>query len=259
MVSIQLIDNIKVSVITPTFNDELFIKETIESILNQTHKNVEVIVVDDCSTDNTINIINSFNDSRIKLIRNKTNQGAAYSRNLALSLASGEYIAFLDGDDLWKNDKLSKQLQFMLDNNYQFTYTKYSVIKDDEKYDVSGPKKISHKSFMRMNYVGCLTVVYKKSLYPDLQIPNDIYKRNDYALWLKLSEKADCYLLDEVLSKYRRRTANSISSGKKNKLLHFHRVMFQKLYGFSYFKASLLSLRNALYYLFRKRKYIKKK
>ena len=255
----MLLDDIKVSVITPTFNDELFIKDTIESILSQTHKNVEVIVVDDCSTDNTLNIINSFNDSRIKLIRNTTNQGAAYSRNLAISKASGDYIAFLDGDDLWMKDKLSKQLQFMLENNYTFSYTKYSVMNGDHRFDVGGPHKISHKMFLKLNYVGCLTVVYKKAIYPDLQIPNDIYKRNDYALWLKLSEKADCYLFDEVLSVYRRRTSNSISSGKKNKLLYFHRVMFQKLYRFNFFKASLLSLRNALYYLFRKRKYIEKK
>ena len=255
----MFLEEIKVSVITPSFNDGLFIKETIQSILNQTHKNIEVIIVDDCSTDNTSAIIKSFQDPRIKVIRNAKNEGAAYSRNLAITLATGDYIAFLDGDDLWEKEKLTKQLQFMQANDYLFTYTKYSFISDKSNQIVGGPSKVTHKDFLRRNYVGCLTVMYKKSLFPDLQIPNDIYKRNDYALWLKLSERADCYLLDELLAKYRKGKLNSVSSEKKGKLFKFHRIMFQKLYGFGYFKAMMFSLRNALYYLFRKGKYIEKK
>ena len=254
------IGNIKISVITPAFNDELFIKETIESVLNQSHKNLELIIVDDCSTDRTLAIAKSFNDSRIRIIQNDNNYGAAYSRNRALEVATGEYVAFLDADDLWKKNKLEKQIKFMIYNNYQFSYSKYSIIleNDNNHIVVGGPNKITHKDFLRMNYVGCLTVIYRKNLFPDLRIPNDIYKRNDYALWLKLSERADCYLLDEVLAEYRRRTTDSISSGKKRKMLYYHRIMFQKLYGFGPFKSSFFSLRNAAYYIFKKGTYIEK-
>lgn len=248
-----------VSVITPTHNSEKTIKETIESILRQTHPNIELIIVDDCSDDNTINIVNSFNDSRIVVLRNDKNYGAAYSRNRGIREAKGDYIAFLDADDVWDKTKLEKQLSFMIKNNYKFTYTNYRNIKTDctiSKKMVTGPKRITFRKFKNSDYVGCLTVMYKKDIYQDLQIPDDIYKRNDYALWLKLSQKTDCYLLDECLAYYR--LNNGLSNGNKASLLKYHRIMFKKTLGYNSFHAFIRSCINVLFYFYRKIFYVKK-
>lgn len=250
----------KVSIITPTYNCSNYVANTIQSILAQSFQNFEIIVVDDCSTDNTVDIIKSFGDERIKLFINEKNMGSAYSRNVALEHASGEYIAFLDGDDLWAPNKLEKQLNFMEKNGYSFTYTNYEEIdKNGDKLNkfLTGPKRINHCQFMKSCYVGCLTVIYKREIIPDLQIPIDIYKRNDYALWLKISEKADCYLLDETLASYRKNVG--ISSVRKTILLKYHKELFVKLYNYSSFYAWLLALRNAVFYLFKRIKYRRRK
>lgn len=253
-------NNKKISVITPTFNCSNYIFKTLESILNQTHDNFEIIVVDDFSTDSTVEEIKKIKDERIKLFVNSKNQGAAYCRNLAISKATGDYVAFLDGDDLWLKDKLEKQLSFMIDNNLDFSYTNYYVLNDDKnkicRY-YTGPKVVNHKKFLKLDYVGCLTVMYKRSIYPDLFIPNDIYKRNDYALWLKLSEKADCHLLNENLSIYRSRN-NSVSSISKFKLIKYHKIVFKKLYGYSGFRSGLYAFRNVFHYIFKRIRYKKK-
>lgn len=255
-----MLDNkIKVSIVTPTYNGERFIGDTIRSVLNQTYKNFELIIVDDCSADDTQNIIESFSDKRIRYFRNDKNQGGAYCRNFAISKAKGDYIAFLDGDDLWHKEKLERQLQFMLENNVYFSCTDYELI--DEKGQklgirVTSPKVITNKMFKKVDYAGCLTVMYKRSIYPDLSIPNTIKKRNDYALWLKLSEKADCHALPETLSYYRK-SSNSISSGKKVKLLKYHAQVFSELYGFSSFRSWFCAFRNAFYNIRKRYKYHK--
>ena len=253
-------DNIKVSVITPAFNDGKFILDTINSILMQTHKNLEIIVIDDASFDDTFTKINEFKDPRIKVFRNEMNKGAAFSRNLGILKSTGEYIAFLDGDDVWATDKLEKQLDFMIKNNIGFSCTNYGIIDEEgnkiNKY-VTAPRRISHKQLLRTSYIGCLTAMYKKNIYPNLKIPDDILKRNDYALWLKLTEKCDCILFGEITAYYRKRNS-SISSGSKRKLVKYHVIMFQKLYGFSRFKALLYSFRNVFYYFIRRKFYVKK-
>lgn len=252
--------DIKISIITPTYNDEKYIRDTIKSILAQTHSNFEVLVVDDCSNDNTALIVESFHDDRIKFFLNEKNMGAAYSRNFAIKQATGCYIAFLDGDDLWSSKKLEKQLNFMMSNNYSFSCTFYKEIDEignDTGVMNTAPKKMDHKTFLRTNYIGCLTVMFKRGLYPDLEIPISILKRNDYALWLKLSEKAPCYTLKESLSFYRKRN-KSISSGKKKLLIKHHKHLFSTLYGFKTIKAALYSYRNIIYYIFRKVFYRKK-
>ncbi|MDR0935023.1 MAG: glycosyltransferase [Erysipelotrichaceae bacterium] len=252
--------NYKVSIITPAFNDERYISETIKSALGQTHTNFELIIIDDCSSDKTVDVIKSFNDERIVLIRNSENKGAAYSRNLGIKNASGDYIAFLDGDDLWKENKLEKQLSFMIENNYSFSASKYSLINEEGSplyITYSAPKKMSHHTFLRFCPIGCLTAIYKREIYPDLSIPDSIKKRNDYALWIKLSERTNCYFLNENLAFYRKRR-KSLSSGKKTSLLKYHIALFKKIYGFSKVKANFYALRNVFYYiiknLFYKRK-----
>lgn len=250
----------KISVITPVYNDSLFLNRTINSVLNQTYKNLELIIIDDNSSDNSLSIIKSFKDERIKIIHNETNKGAAYSRNIGIKNASGDFIAFLDGDDYWFPTKLEKQLNFMIINKINFSYTNYFVFDFKEQKDVAlvtGPKIVSHKDFMKTDYIGCLTAMYKKSIISDLQIPNSIRKRNDYALWLLISEKCSCYLLNEALASYSINN-NGISSANKLLLLKHHWYLFHILYNYSSVKSWLLSLRNAVYYYIRKIKYFRK-
>lgn len=250
----------KVSIVMPTYNDERFVKNTILSVLNQTYGDFELIIIDDKSTDKTVDIIKSFSDKRIRLIINKSNQGAAFSRNVGIRCANGKYIAFLDGDDCWYPDKLKNQCEFMENNNYLFSYTDYELIDEENKklgtYYI-GPSKVTFRKFIRMDYVGTSTVMYKRDVYPDLQIPNNIFKRNDDALWLLLSKKADCYRLKGIYSQYRK-SSNSISSGKKSKLYKYHVELYQKLYGFNSFKAHLFSIRNIFYYFLKQIFYRKK-
>ena len=139
-----------VSIITPAYNSEKYIAETILSVLAQSYQNWEMIIIDDSSTDKTAEIISSFQekDSRIKYIYNSTNKGSAYSRNVALQKAKGKWIAFLDSDDLWHPKKLEKQIEFMKKNNYHFSYTNYCEIDENSKEKgilISGPKTITEK------------------------------------------------------------------------------------------------------------------
>ena len=119
-----------ISIITPTYNCGKFIGETIESVINQTYENWEMIIVDDCSKDNTKDIVNKYaqNDDRIKYYLLEKNSGAAIARTKAMELANGNYMAFLDSDDLWVEDKLEKQLKFMKENNFNFVCTEYEQI-----------------------------------------------------------------------------------------------------------------------------------
>lgn len=251
----------KVSVVCPSYNAEKYIGLTIQSILDQSEQDFEIIVVDDCSSDKTVEIVKSFNDKRIRLFVNNENKGAAYSRNFALRHAIGEYIAFLDADDLWTPEKLEHQLKFMEENKYAFSYTKYEEIDDDGNRVgklISGPKRITHRGFLHMCYPGCLTVIYKREIFPDLQIPENLPKNNDYAMWLLLSKKADCYLLDENLGQYRRHQKGSISSGKKSNLFKYHIDLYKKIFGFGSLRAFLYSLRNVFFYFHKRVRYIKK-
>ena len=249
-----------VSVVVPTHNDSKYIKVAMSSIINQTYDNLEIVVVDDFSTDDTVKIIESFNDKRIKIIRNDSNRGAAYSRNVGIKNSTGDYVSFMDGDDVWSLNKTEQQVSFMLDKGYVFTSCLYSFMAEDgsslAKY-MSSPKKVTHKKFLKTDYIGCITTMYKREICPHLEIPDNIYKRNDYALWIKLSEYADCYTFPLILASHRNRKG-SISSVNKFLLIRYHREVFQKLYGFNSIKSSLYAFRNVFYYLIRKLFYVKR-
>ena len=249
-----------VSVIMPVYNDSIFLTDSINSVLSQSYSNLEIIIVDDNSSDNSIAIIESFNDKRIRLIKNDQNRGSAYCRNIALKAAKGDYIAFLDADDMWHKEKLEKQLNFMVENGYEFSYTNFIRMDEDGKLGncyITGPSKVTHKAFIKSDYVGCLTVMYKRSIYLDLEIDNRIRKRNDYALWLLLSEKSDCYLLDENLSYYRLKKTG-ISKGFKGKLIKHHAQVFRLVLGFSTIHSYFCALRNVFYFFVRRLKYKRK-
>ena len=217
-----------VSIITPVYNGEDTIVETIESVLNQTFKDFEMIVVDDISTDNTRKIVEEYTkkDKRVKYYLLPSKGGASAARNYAISKASGRYIAFLDGDDLWYPEKLEKQIKFMQDNDYHFTYTDYEYIDENSKplnKMRKCPKKMSYHRMLFGDSVGCLTVIYDSIAVGRISIP-ELKKRNDYALWCIILKKVKCgYKYNEVLAKYRKVSdSNSLSSGRKIKLLKYH-------------------------------------
>lgn len=210
-------DNFLVSVITPAYNCELFIEYTIESVINQTYKNWEMIIVNDCSTDNTFDILKKYSekDNRIKIINLNKNVGVSEARNIAIRNAVGKYIAFLDSDDLWTSEKLEKQVMFMEDNKYLFTFTDYGFI-DHNNYRlekvVVAPLEVKYKDALKGNSIPCLTVMINK------EAVNEIYFKNigheDYATWLAiLKNGVNAYSLNCKLAYYRRHN-NSLSSNK---------------------------------------------
>lgn len=249
-----------VSVIMPSYNTEKFVEMSINSVITQTYKNWELIIIDDYSTDNTDNVIYPLlNDNRIKYFKNSKNLGAAISRNLGLREAKGKWIAFLDSDDLWLPDKLEKQIQFMKEHNYHFSYTNYIEIDEDSKPNgnlITGPKKITKTGMYNYCWPGCLTVMYDADAVGLIQIP-DIKKNNDYAMWLKIIEKNDCYLLDEVLAKYRKRTG-SISNSNYFKLIKWHYKLFRNAMNKSVFLSTNLTLRNMIFGIYKKIYYVRK-
>ena len=213
-----------VSIIMPSWNTERFIAETIQSVIDQTYTNWELLIVDDCSTDNTDEVVASFKDDRIKYFHNEKNSGAALTRNRAMREARGEWIAFLDSDDLWMPEKLEKQISFMEKNGYSFSYTNYEEVDVEGKstgVKVTGPKKVTKNGMFNYCWPGCLTVMYDKERVGLVQIA-DIKKNNDYAMWLKVCRKADCYLLDDVLAKYRRGRVGSVSTHGYGTLIRWH-------------------------------------
>lgn len=206
-----------VSIIMPSWNTGRFIAESIQSVLKQTYQNWELIIVDDCSTDNTDEIVASFSDARIKYLKNEKNSGAALTRNRAIREAKGEWIAFLDSDDLWVPEKLEKMLKFMKANGYAFAYHEFEKIDEQsQKLNilVSGPKIVTKRKMYHYGYPGCLTFMYNAHFMGLIQI-KDIRKNNDYALLLKLCKKSSCYLLKENLALYRVRN-KSIAHDKGN-------------------------------------------
>lgn len=218
-----------VSIIMPTYNCGRFIEESIRSVLAQTYTNWELLIVDDCSTDNTKEVVQTYKDERIHYSCNEHNSGAAITRNTALKKAKGHWIAFLDSDDLWEPTKLEKQIAFMVQNNYAFTYHEYIEVDEKSKnlgVYVSGKKHVNLFDMYSCCWPGCLSVMYDADVVGLVQIP-DIKKNNDSAMWLQAIKKADCYLLPENLALYRRRKG-SITPTSVWKKISWHYVLFHE-------------------------------
>ncbi|MGC2424830.1 MAG: glycosyltransferase [Nitrospirota bacterium] len=206
------------SVITPAYNAAPFIRETIKSVQAQTFTDWEMIVIDDCSTDDTREVVEeeAKNDPRIRLARMTRNSRQALARNKGIREARGKYIAFLDSDDLWLPEKLAVQIEFMEKNGYALTYSSYRKINERGEV-ISNPLKfppvVNLDSLLKTNYIGCLTAVYNSDKIGKVYMP-DITKREDYALWLKiLSMGNKAYLVDRCLAMYRIRPG-SVSNNK---------------------------------------------
>lgn len=249
-----------VSIIMPTWACANFICEAIQSIQAQTYKNWELLIQDDCSTDNTDKVVASLAefDSRIKYECNPKNTGAATTRNNALKRAEGRWVAFLDSDDLWLPRKLECQLKFMVENNYAFTYHEYTEMSDDGRalgVYVSGKKCVSKFDMYSCCWPGCLTVMYDVEKIGLIQI-KDVRKNNDSAMWLKVVQKAPCYLLKENLACYRRR-ALSITPKSLHKRLWAHYPLFHVAEDMGPVRATYWMLMNVVGNAFKKMFYVK--
>lgn len=221
-----------VSIVTPLYNSEKYIEETILSVLAQTYENWEMLIIDDCSIDNGPNIVKKYieQDERIKYLKLEKNSGAAVSRNKAIELAEGEYIAFLDSDDLWKKEKLEKQVKFMKENNYAISFTEYEEIDENSKklnILIKSPKKpVTYRRYLLTNPIGCLTGVYSVKKLGKVYMPN-LRKRQDTGFWLNILKKDKAYSLKENLALYR---INSSSlSFKKTDLFRYHWYLYREI------------------------------
>jgi len=206
-----------ISIITPSYNSEQFIAKTIDSVINQSHQNWEMIIIDDLSTDNSCEIIENYKatDPRIKLIKSKINQGPAYSRNSGIELAKGRYIAFLDSDDLWKPEKLKHQLEAFKETGTAISFSAYEWINENGNplnKTIFVKKNINYSDMLNYNHIGCLTAIY------DTHQTGKVYFKKigheDYIMWLsiiKLGHSATG--INNVLAQYRIRTG-SVSSNK---------------------------------------------
>lgn len=249
-----------VSIIMPSYNTAQYIEKTIKSVLDQKYTNWELIIVDDCSTDNTDEVVKKYlNDKRIKYLKNEQNSGAAISRNRALRAARGQWIAFLDSDDLWMPEKLEKQICFMKEKGYFFSYTDYEEINAEGNRTgtfVTGPKKITKTGMYNYCWPGCLTVMYDATKVGLIQI-SDIKKNNDYAMWLKVCKKADCYLLDECLGQYRKGRVGSVSTHSIKTMIGWHYRLFHEAEGMSIIESLLNTGRNMAFGVYKKKRYAK--
>ena len=248
-----------VSIIMPSYNTAKYIAESIKSVLAQTYADWELIIVDDCSTDNTDEVVAPFlSDSRIIYLKNEKNSGAAVSRNYAIRVAKGKWIAFLDSDDLWLSDKLEKQIKFMTDNGYAFTFTDYMIQLNGVwlPYVYTAPNVINKRKMYDYCYFSTITVMYDREKIGLVQIA-DLRKNNDYAMWLQIIEKSKAYRLPECLSYYIKHDG-SVSGGSKLRLIKWHYVLFNYGLGKGKLKSVFLTLNNLIHGFFKKIFYKKK-
>lgn len=251
-----------VSIITPNWNCARYICDTIRSVQAQMYQNWEMIIVDDCSKDGSEEVVKPLMkmDGRIKFLKNAQNSGAAVSRNYALREAKGRWIAFLDSDDLWMPEKLEKQLAFMVENGHAFSYTRYCEVDDKGRETgvmISGPKRATKLGVMAFCWPGCLTVIYDREAVGLVQI-NDIEKNNDYAMWLKVCQKADLWLLDECLAKYRRGRVGSISTHGYSTMIRWHYKLWHEAEGMNAVASLFWTCVNLICGVYKKIRYVSK-
>lgn len=232
-----------ISIIIPVYNAEKFIEDTINTVINQTYDNYEIILIDDCSTDNSVNIINKYLTSNIKLYKNKENIGVGLTRNVGIKHSKGDYIAFLDADDLWDKEKLEKQFKFMRNNNYVFTYTGYvfsNALGEPTGKKIYVPSKCGYEDYLKTTIIWTSTVMIDMNYFTKEDIYMPIQRRGeDGATWLKLLKKVDyAYGYNEILSRYRR-TKNSLSSNKFKSIARVWNL---------YYKNEELGLFRSIYY-----------
>jgi len=203
----------KVSVIVPVYNSSKYLEECIKNVINQSYKNLEIIIVNDKSTDNSLSIINSFNDKRIKVINLKENSGVSISRNKGVEVSTGDYICFLDSDDYWNLKKIERQVKFI--KNKAFIYSDYEYLKNNKRHRVRVPKIITYKEALKNTTIFTSTVMFNMNYLnkEDIYMPN-IKLGQDSSTWWKVLKKVGiAYGMNDVLSIYRV-GVRSLSSNK---------------------------------------------
>lgn len=242
-----------VSIITPSYNSSRFISTTIKSVLAQTYKNWEMIIVDDQSSDNSNKIIEDYikQDNRIKIVKLEKNVGPANARNRGIKEAKGKYIAFLDSDDIWVSQKLSKQIRFMQENSLSLTYSAYETIDEEDKYINKRMVKdyITYNDMLKSNWIGNLTGIYDCEKIGKYYMDN--VGHEDYTLWLRIMKDIRYTKgLNEVLARYRILSL-SLSSNKLKSLTWTWNI-YRNIVGLNIFKSSYYFI-HYLYYSLIKR------
>jgi len=227
-----------VSIITPNYNCARFISQTIESVIAQTYQNWELLIIDDCSTDNSIDIIEKYikQDIRIKLFKTKCNSGSPKEpRNIGIKNSKGRFIAFLDSDDLWLQDKLERQIPYFNFDNVAIVYSNYEKITDIGERNhriIKAPKKLSYKQLLKSNYIGCLTAMYDVSKTGKVFFSN--YRHEDFVLWLTILRLGFIALnINEIEALYRER--KDALSSKKSIVLKWQWVIYRDFLKLSIF------------------------
>lgn len=232
--------NSLVSIVMPTHNSSKTIIDSVKTVIEQTYSEWELLLVDDCSSDNTWSLIQGLtkSDARIKAISNEVNIGAGGSRNKAIELSKGRYIAFLDSDDKWCKTKLEKQIAFMQKNKVAFSYTGY------QKFNESGlqgvvipPVSATYKKLIVSNFIGCLTVIYDQFILGKQYMPL-IRKRQDFGLWLKLLSECNIARgMPEVLAYY---SVDTGMSQNKFNILKWQWLFYRKELNLSFIKTAYI-------------------
>ena len=216
-----------ISIIIPYFKKKEFFEKTIHSVLNQTYSNFEIFIVYDDESKDDLDFVKKISelDSRINLIINNQNLGAAQSRNKGIKHSNGEYIAFLDSDDLWHKDKLLMQIEFMQSNNYYISHTSYDIINEKEdKISSRKVKTLTYDQLLKSCDIGLSTVILKKNLLDDDILFPELKTKEDYVLWLKITRRGQkIAALDKTLSKWRK-CKISLSSSTIRKLIDGYNV-----------------------------------
>lgn len=220
-------NNPLVSVIMPAYNAEKTVGKAIESVLRQTYDNFELIVIDDRSKDDTYSVISGYGerDSRVRVCQNEKNSGVSATRNYGVNIAKGDFIALLDSDDMWREDKLSLQMKLMLDDpGCPFSFTGSSFVNADGQpfdYIFHVPEKVTYKNLLKQNVVSCSSVIIKRELL--LKYPMKYDKMHeDFAVWLQvLKNEGDARAVDEPLLCYRIATGTKSSNKIKSTLMTY--------------------------------------
>ncbi len=213
-----------VSVVIPVYNATKYLARTLDSALKQTHKNLEIILIDDCSKDDSLKIMHEYEqkDPRIKVLESEKNQGVAAVRNRGIREASGEYIALLDSDDVWVEDKIERQIKLLKENGAQIAYSSYSFIDENDQpimHPFIVPENVSYKRMLYCNEIGCSTAIVEANMFKKHPFKKEFY-HEDYVLWMELlSIPAKAVGISDVLVYYRyssgSRSFNKVNAAKQ--------------------------------------------
>ncbi len=229
----------KVSVVIPSYNSSSYVMKAIDSVLNQTYDNLEIILVDDASTDDTCSIVKRTNDPRLKVIVRENNGGAAAARNTGINAASGRYIAFLDADDYWSVNKLSVQISEMRKHDASFSCTNYIVVAKKRKLLLKMPEEINYRQLLKGNIIHTSTVVYDSDKLGKIYMP-ELQMAEDFATWLNLLKRGGTALIVRQSLAYRLRRSDSLSS----------RILTMKYFTYRVYRETQgLPATTSLYYL----------